>query len=572
MIAPWCRGIVSSHSTPRVIMIAPKYLFLLSVCFIGSLKISSAASQKIEVTAREYCAFLNRVPDAAALYEEKMAASILQVGIPGSYSYVLSSDEENKLITYVDQRSVFYYQTGYLPEEELPYFQSEIIDPFLKSNQRSLASIVETDPLTKAENKKWENRTFLSAVLGTLAAVGIFMNTETGRGMLGMTPHDGGGLRISNGEGDINTSSSGTTSGNNGPMQMLSASGDPLAPQLLETLSPAEQNVHDVRTGQSSVAQVLPTPKPVASDQVMAMKAGITGKGRTQGVSFDLPPEAEHTQASSSKRSEKSSALGSRKLKALTTDIDIAIESIPEDAPDKPARVAKIYAQAYSPIKMHLETLLTTLKGDASLQTKKNAIVLANTAITLMNAAFHAVNLETVTPIKIANNASDHIIAQKGLPFTEVSYTDIDSRDYNAVAIVLTGNDAMTNLQESLSTLRASDEDAGQALYNSQGNRAGRATLVASKKISALTRKRTMLRNTVPEPSDTLSQLELEIKKACTYSKECSVFETTCINAILLTDPIEARQCAIADILTIAEHVLQYVDKVRGMLTSRSTL
>jgi len=552
-------------------MIAPKHLCLLIACFVGTLEVSTAASQKTEVSAREYCAFLNRMPDAAALYEEKMAAtgSILREGTPGSYTYIVSEEESNA-VTYVDQISATYYQTGYPVEEMLPRFQTESIDPYLKSNHFTLSDILETDDLinTKSGKKKAKKDILFptATAAGALLAVAFLTTADQRRGSPELESHAEGESTTGDGA-SINTSPPRRPSGYNGAVQVLPSSAGSPPLQLPETLPPEEQGIHDVGTGQSVVVQIPPIPKPVPSSQVMAIQAAIAE--RPKGVSFALPPEAEHTDGSSTQRLEKHSALGSKQLKRLITGIEIAIDTIPEEASDRAAQVAAIYANAYSPIKRQLETLLTTLKGDASLQTKKNAVVLANTAITLMNAAFHAVNLETVTPIKITNNASDLIIAQKGIPFTKVPYTDIGSSDYNAEAIVLTGNDAMTNLQGSLSVLRASDEDAGQALYNSQGERAGRASLVAHKKISALTRKRAMLSNTVPEPSDALSQLELEINKACAYSKECSDLATATINAPVLTNPTEARQCAIADILVIAEHTLQYVDKVRGMFTSR---
>ena len=165
-------------------MITPKHLFVLILCFASSLEISSAASQKIEVTAKEYCSFLNRVPatDAAALYEEKMAssASILRIGTPGSYNYILS-EEAGKPITYVDQTSNAYYQAGYLPEEELLSSKIEEIDPFLKSNQLSLSSALEMDLVTKTKSRRGKKGSSLSKALGTLTVGASLMTDENER-------------------------------------------------------------------------------------------------------------------------------------------------------------------------------------------------------------------------------------------------------------------------------------------------------------------------------------------------------------------------------------------------------
>ncbi|HLB33719.1 MAG: hypothetical protein A3F67_04165 [Verrucomicrobia bacterium RIFCSPHIGHO2_12_FULL_41_10] len=331
--------------------------------------------------------------------------------------------------------------------------------------------------------------------------------------------------------------------------------------------------IHDNMDGKTAIHQALSSnSKLSSSSEVMTMQEGINKVGLRpiKQVAFDLSPERGMTSSSIGKRFEKRPLLTSRKLKELTSGIEIAIDDIPEGAPDRAACVAAIYAVAYPKIKMQFQGLLSTIKNDVELQNEKEAIILANTAIELMNASFNSVNLEDANPIKIENNTSDHVVVEKTIPFTITPYSDIEPSDFEAVTIVLAGDSVIKDLQEFTTVFKSSDADAGQALYNSLAYSSGRACVVAYRKLSVMYKKINILRNSVGESSTEFIQAMLEKNRAYDYYRECSHISMLRYQSMPIADPVEVRKKAIANILIMAENTLEIADQIRAMLVFRS--
>ena len=581
-----------------------KFLFLLTVCCVAS----GAASQqpqeiedgrrKIEVTASDYCNFLNEVEgdDLPSFYDGYMD-SIVRTGRPGSYSYEVI--EEKKEINYVSQENAARYCEWF--KNTAPNFQllSSIsqCDSSLQSNHLSF-SITDASVASALTEKQMDHEetgaSLKGIVVGLVGLAAAVLGEERVEDVdiesheirtdeeyaSAVTQQERRTIVAANNTryfGSRNSSQERELLDRNNEMHISPRSDDSVRPFDAEEFAQEEPSAHAVVGGKP--IQVYSSSSHVPSDRVMAMQEGIR-KIESRKVAFNLPPKAEigpeSSSASSSKGQEKQSVLGSRKLKELTTGIEIAIDDIPEGVPDKAARVAAIYAAAYPRIKMQLQGLLSVLQNDVALQTDKNAIVLANTAIELVNASFNVVNLETVLPMKVVKELDYHVIGTTRIPFRVVPFSkEIEPSDYESAAVVNAGYNIINDLKESINVLKSSDDLAGQALHDSQLHRAQGAWFVVSKKRSAAQRKWSVslqpnLQTTDQSASNLIqASLHAEVKRAGDSSNKCADLSRTIGQATPIADPIEARKGAVADILELAESALEIVDQSTAMLASR---
>ena len=126
------------------------FSLLLLAFFSGSYSLVAQELQRKQVTATQYCDFLNyaAASDFDHLYDESMstdpeAASILRTGTPGSYHYEVIAGRENFPITYVSAyaQSAFCNEQGFSDDDE--NFNE---DAFLKSNRIDFYAAVSAPP------------------------------------------------------------------------------------------------------------------------------------------------------------------------------------------------------------------------------------------------------------------------------------------------------------------------------------------------------------------------------------------------------------------------------------------
>jgi len=570
------------------------------------------------VTLSDYWNFLNRTSeqDSSGFYDEKIKV-IVRSGSPGSYTYKFSSTTRDSSLLVVNEVSARYYRSwrkGAFCEEVLENFSIPFslvnssvkigVDPSLKFSHL-IFDQGEEGLLARKTSGKGSTGTSFQKTLGTLAAVGIFLtNGEEERDHQYQEDHDlrAGGTAVSDlriatehtPEEEVGNNGGSTASeksvqhikpsGINKTMNIQRSSGDLIGYVPLEELSEEESLSHGAIAAKGAFAQVSPAEKHVPSTTVRMLQEGIKKEESRaeKKVSFDLPPETEVVSSSSSSPvsqnaaeklsdpQKKITASYSKELKLMTTAVEIAIDNIPEGAPDRSEQVTAIYAAAYPRIKQHLQKILAAVENATISPNQKTAKLLADTATELMKIAFNGAEREKMIPIKVNGIVDPGIIEQK-IPYQEVPVKKVEAYDLESTIVIKTVCNVIEDLHESVEVLQSSDEQKGRALYKSQLGQAEGAYKVAVRKNYFFTKKVAELSGHLKrESSLELDQVSLEKELAYSYSLECFTHCQDLRKASLFDNPNEAKNSAVADILKNAKRAMDVADQLQAMFISRA--
>ena len=163
-------------------------LFYLTTLLLATLHADNITQPSLQITAHEYCDFLNEVAkgDPYHLYEEKMSG-IIRSGSSGFYTYIVPLEEET-LLLYIDPLSASTYDmwlkdsTPDFNIHEYPIDQDSWtdVDPSLKSNRRqiNLLSPLANGELclTKKEGRDESESGWRRFLGGILSLIGISGN------------------------------------------------------------------------------------------------------------------------------------------------------------------------------------------------------------------------------------------------------------------------------------------------------------------------------------------------------------------------------------------------------------
>ena len=134
------------------------------------------------MTVSNYCSFLNEaaVADMYSFYDEKMDF-ILRSGVPGSYRYDVTAEDEEKLMVYGDQNSAMCYRQWKQGDKGFKNADFErkegAADVALQSNRIICCNMKQGDELlAKSSGKGTSGKTMLGIVA---AAIGVFGTAET---------------------------------------------------------------------------------------------------------------------------------------------------------------------------------------------------------------------------------------------------------------------------------------------------------------------------------------------------------------------------------------------------------
>ncbi|OHE77077.1 MAG: hypothetical protein A3F67_02290 [Verrucomicrobia bacterium RIFCSPHIGHO2_12_FULL_41_10] len=256
-----------------------------------------------------------------------------------------------------------------------------------------------------------------------------------------------------------------------------------------------------------------------------------------------------------------------KSLQDWCSKIESEAALLPEEEVEVSTKRAAIYAQGYSKVKEKLQTLLTLIENNNTLQNEQSVKTLASAARNLIIIASRTVAKENIRPIKehYCFDDSPIEIPIEILPEEEI----IPMEDSEASIVVNRTINTLQALQETKNVFEVSDSEVVKTLNKSQRLRAYRARSLVRDEGKILSTKKNLLikySNTSPEA---LVQVNLEQQQNFTSEKEYTniLYNLTYHN--ILSDPEDAKSKTIGDMITISHTSLETADQLIEMLNAR---
>lgn len=295
-------------------------------------------------------------------------------------------------------------------------------------------------------------------------------------------------------------------------------------------LSAEEKKVSDkvLNEEQPKEAMLAEIKKKAATLRTALSPLGATEEKRQiKKVTFD-PALSEKEEVTKEKailaESDKKFKKNIKKLKFLITELEIAIDDIPEEDSERFGKAAAMCRTAYPKIKETFKTLLASIDPNELVQNKNNALVLGRMAVEVLEIAFKALDREKMRPLLFLKESDDAIIKNRGIVTEKVSSeTPAMMTDKEAELAIYAADYAIKDLCAFMTLLTTDPNKMEEECYQVRFRMAARASVYAQKQESKIALQQAALSQR--EPSEELKQeceaLNIAAATAQANAKQC---------------------------------------------------
>ncbi|CAM6032190.1 unnamed protein product [Sphagnum compactum] len=224
-----------------------------------------------------------------------------------------------------------------------------------------------------------------------------------------------------------------------------------------------------------------------------------------------------------------------KNFRKINSGLEIAIDDVLEDDPQRAMKIAALYEANYLPIKKNLERTLALLTENDAFQDRNHAVLLAKLAARTIEIASQSIPVENLPSV---DNHESKMIKDSAY-------------------------DTCLNFIDLINVLNASKPEIGNKLHECQIKIAERALHIADKKFTYAFRKNSELsRGKIEALPEAVAQAKVELKPITSYVTTCTKALFKIEESTAIEDPRDARKIAIANIINLAKTATTIADDV----------